>query len=226
MGANVSDSDSFIREVSEEVRRDKLFALLRRYGGFAVALVVLIVGGAAYNEWRKAQETARARAFGDSVLTVLENNDPTERAEAFVGIAPAAAADADILLTLLTLLEAAERIDADDRDGAAEAYGRVADGADAPRLYRDIAELKRIVLLGSELPADERRRILNGLAAPGAPFRLLAEEQLALIEVESGENSAAITRLKAIVADAEVTPGLRDRASSLILALGGRPEAA
>jgi len=219
----VSDSDSFIREVSEEVRRDKLFALLRRYGGFAVALVVLIVGGAAYNEWRKAQETARARAFGDSVLTVLENNDPTERAEAFVGIAPAAAADADILLTLL---EAAERIDADDRDGAAEAYGRVADGADAPRLYRDIAELKRIVLLGSELPADERRRILNGLAAPGAPFRLLAEEQLALIEVESGENSAAITRLKAIVADAEVTPGLRDRASSLILALGGRPEAA
>jgi len=223
MGANVSDSDSFIREVSEEVRRDKLFALLRRYGGFAVALVVLIVGGAAYNEWRKAQETARARAFGDSVLTVLENNDPTERAEAFVGIAPAAAADADILLTLL---EAAERIDADDRDGAAEAYGRVADGADAPRLYRDIAELKRIVLLGSELPADERRRILNGLAAPGAPFRLLAEEQLALIEVESGENSAAITRLKAIVADAEVTPGLRDRASSLILALGGRPEAA
>jgi len=223
MGANVSDSDSFIREVSEEVRRDKLFALLRRYGGFAVALVVLIVGGAAYNEWRKAQETARARAFGDSVLTVLENNDPTERAEAFVGIAPAAAADADILLTLL---EAAERIDADDRDGAAEAYGRVADGADAPRLYRDIAELKRIVLLGSELPADERRRILNGLAAPGAPFRLLAEEQLALIEVESGENSAAITRLRAIVADAEVTPGLRDRASSLILALGGRPEAA
>jgi len=219
----VSDSDSFIREVSEEVRRDKLFALLRRYGGFAVALVVLIVGGAAYNEWRKAQETARARAFGDSVLTVLENNDPTERAEAFVGIAPAAAADADILLTLL---EAAERIDADDRDGAAEAYGRVADGADAPRLYRDIAELKRIVLLGSELPADERRRILNGLAAPGAPFRLLAEEQLALIEVESGENSAAITRLRAIVADAEVTPGLRDRASSLILALGGRPEAA
>lgn len=219
----MSDSDSFIREVSEEVRRDKLFALLRRYGGFAVALVVLIVGGAAYNEWRKAQETARARAFGDSVLTVLENNDPTERAEAFVGIAPAAAADADILLTLL---EAAERIDADDRDGAAEAYGRVADGADAPRLYRDIAELKRIVLLGSELPADERRRILNGLAAPGAPFRLLAEEQLALIEVESGENSAAITRLKAIVADAEVTPGLRDRASSLILALGGRPEAA
>lgn len=219
----MSDSDSFIREVSEEVRRDRLFALMRRYGGFAVALVVLIVGGAAYNEWRKAQETATAQTLGDSVLAALENNEPADRARAFADIGPDAEGDARILLALL---EADERLEAGDRDAAAAAYGQVADDADAPIFYRDLAALKRIALLGPELPADDRRRLLGGLAAAGAPFRLLAEEQLALIEIENGETRAAITRLKDIVADAEVTPGLRDRASRLIVALGGELEAA
>ncbi len=57
----MSNTDSFIEEVSEAVRRDRLYALMRRYSGLAVALVALIVGGAAYNEWRKAETLARAQ---------------------------------------------------------------------------------------------------------------------------------------------------------------------
>ena len=56
------ESDSFISEVSEEVRRDRLYAGLRRYGWLIAALVVLIVGGAAFNEWRKLSRQASAQA--------------------------------------------------------------------------------------------------------------------------------------------------------------------
>ena len=48
----VSNPDSFIDEVTEEVRRDKLFAFFRRYGWIGVVLALLIVGGAAYSEWQ------------------------------------------------------------------------------------------------------------------------------------------------------------------------------
>jgi fermentation-respiration switch protein FrsA (DUF1100 family) len=42
----VSDTDSFIDEVTEEVRRDRLFGLMKRYGWIAALAVLLIVGGA------------------------------------------------------------------------------------------------------------------------------------------------------------------------------------
>ena len=41
----MSDTDSFIDEVSEEIRREKLFKTFRKYGWIGVALVVLVVGG-------------------------------------------------------------------------------------------------------------------------------------------------------------------------------------
>ena len=53
MEKNVSDTDSFIEEVSEEVRRDRLFKIFKKYAWVAVLIVVLLVGGAAFNEYNK-----------------------------------------------------------------------------------------------------------------------------------------------------------------------------
>jgi hypothetical protein len=62
---------------------------------------------------------------------------------------------------------------------------------------------------------------LDGLALSGGMTRLLAEEQLALIEVEAGETEAAIARMQLIMQDAMVTQGLQRRAAQVIVALGG-----
>ena len=58
----MSDTDSFIDEVTEEVRRDRMFNLLRRYGWIAVVAVLLLVGGAAWNEWRLSQQRTQSEA--------------------------------------------------------------------------------------------------------------------------------------------------------------------
>ena len=60
---------------------------------------------------------------------------------------------------------------------------------------------------------------------PGKPLRLLAEEQLALLDVEAGNTDDAIARLQRIIEDSETTAGLRQRASQLIVALGGELDA-
>ncbi|MEO0502920.1 MAG: hypothetical protein AAFZ14_06305, partial [Pseudomonadota bacterium] len=59
------------------------------------------------------------------------------------------------------------------------------------------------------------------LAVPGVPFRLLAEEQLALIDIETGNVDAALDRLRPMLDDAEATAGLQRRALQAIVALGG-----
>lgn len=215
----VSDSDSFIEEVTEEVRRDRLFALMRRYGWIAILAIVLLVGGAAFNEYRKAQAKAEAEALGDSILSALDNDDPAARRAALDGVdAGSPGGDA-----VLTLLKAAGQANAEENTAAAETLNALATNGDVPEIYRQIAAFKALTLASESLSAQERRTGFEALAAPGAPLRLLSEEQLALIDIEDGQTDAAVTRLRAILQDAELTAGLRQRATQLIVALGADP---
>ena len=82
----MSETDSFIDEVTEEVRRDRLFAMFRKYGWIGILGVLLIVGGAAWNEWQKARAEAAAQSFGDKVAAAMANNEPAARETALTGI--------------------------------------------------------------------------------------------------------------------------------------------
>ncbi len=67
----MADTDSFIDEVTEELRRDKLFMAFRRYGWIAVLAVLVLVGGAITRELLIAQNRATAEAVGDQMLAAL-----------------------------------------------------------------------------------------------------------------------------------------------------------
>ena len=213
----MSDTDSFIDEVTEEVRRDRLFAQFKRYGWIGVVVVLAIVGGTAYREYAKAQEAAQAQALGDSILSALETEDRAARIDALTGV-EAPEGGAQSVLTLL--LAAEEGVEGEDADAVARLQA-LADDTTQPQIYRQIASFKALTRGAESLSLDDRRAGFQALSVPGQPLRLLAEEQLALIEVESGDREAALSRLQAIIADAEVTAGLRRRASQLIVALGG-----
>jgi len=211
----VSNPESFIEEVTEEVRRDRLFALFRKYGWIGVLGVVLIAGGAAVTEWRKASNRAAAQAFGDAVMVALEQGTAPERRAALAAVP--ASADRAAILNLMLASDPT-----DDRAGTLAALDRVASDATLPASYRDLAVLRRVVLSGSEMLLAERRAALDPIAAPGRPFRPLALEQLAYLLVEAGDMAGAIAALQALSQDQEAPSGLRQRATQMIVALGGQ----
>ena len=217
----MSETDSFIDEVTEEVRRDRLFAMMRRYGWIAILAVLLLVGGTAYREYLRATEVAEAEAFGDSIIAALENDEASERVAAMSEIeAPSPAANA-----VLNMLIAAEEAVQDNGEAAAQLLNQTATDGDLPEIYRQIASFKALTRPENSMTAEERRVAFEAMAQPGAPLRLLAEEQLALLDIEAGDTDAALSRLNTILQDQELTPGLRRRASQLIVALGGEIEA-
>lgn len=216
----MSNPDSFINEVTEEVRRDQLYQYLRRYGWVALVVVLLLVGGAAYNEWRKAQSANAAQALGDGILDALATEDEAARAAAMAAVTaqgPAAA--------VAGLLTAAEQERAGDVVGAVATLDQVAQDVAAGAIYRELASLKSLMLQADTMDPAARRDALAVLATPGAAFRLLALEQIAFADIEAGNTEAALVGLRAIIEDAEVTPSLQDRAQSLIIALGGTLDA-
>jgi hypothetical protein len=212
----LSNNESFIDEVTEEVRRDKLFRVFRKYGWIGVVLVLAVVGGSAWNEWRKAQDQARAEAFGDAVSTALDAPDAAARRTALAAV-PADGGQAAILQLLL-----ASDPEADSTATLAALETVIADETQ-PALYRDLATLRRVVVAGATMPLADRRSALEGIAVAGRPFRVMAQEQLAYLLIEDGKNDAAITALQALAQDQEASTALRGRAAQVIVALGGEP---
>lgn len=216
-GQRVSQSDSFIQEVTEEVRRERLFGFMRRYGWIAIVVVLALVGGAAWNEWRKARDAAQAEALGNAMIAALEANDSAARVTALQQIEPATHG-ARVATGFMT---ASEMIAAGNSADAVSLLNQIAADGQADPIYRQMAGFKALLLQSDSLSAEDRRLGFEGLAQTSGMLRLPAEEQLALIEIETGQTDAAITRLQALQSDAEVTAGLRQRASQLIVALNG-----
>lgn len=209
-------NDSFIDEVTEEVRRDRLYGWLRRWGWAIALAIVLVVGFAGWTEWRQAQERQLAQLRGEVLLTALELPAGPDRVAALAEVP--LAGDEGVVAALL--LAGEQAADGDAASAIAGLDAVAADGAVRP-LYRDLASLKAQMLRGAE--AD--RAALEALAQPGAPFGLLAQEQLAMLDLGAGDRDAAVARLQAIRADAGVTPNQEARLRALLSALGAPPAA-
>lgn len=214
----MSNTDSFIDEVTEEVRRDKLYSYLRRYGWIGGLLVISLVGGAAYNEWSKSQAEAAAQAAGDALTGALGLDTSEARAQALASTA----IDGDGVI-VKAMLEAGELFNAGQDEAAVAILAPFTTDAMLDPIYRDLAVLKTAMIGAKIIPAEERVAQLAGIAAPGAPYRLLAEEQIAAAQVELGETDVAIEGLRAIAEDASASNTLRQRALQMIVALGGDP---
>ncbi|WP_368187543.1 tetratricopeptide repeat protein [Aestuariibius sp. HNIBRBA575] len=212
----MSNNESFIDEVNEQVQNDKFYALLKRYGWIGIVAVVVVVGGTAYREYSNAQSTAAAQALGDSLMNGLELSEPADRSAALAAI------DADgATAAIPAMLHATQAVDADDVAGAIASLESVAANGDVDEVYRDIAGFKLLMLQGADMSPADRKAAFEIYAVPGTPLRLLAMEQMVLADVDAGETEAALAGLTAILEDAGLGLGLKRRSENLVTALGG-----
>ena len=210
----MSNPDSFIEEVTEEVRRDRLFGLFRKYGWIGVVVILALVGGTAWTEWQKSRDAARAEAFGDALIDALDHGTPEERREALASV-PATGEQVAILNLILG------SDPAEDKAATLAALESVANNASLSPAYRDLAVLRRVLVGGADLALADRRAALDGIAVAGRPYRTLAAEQLAYLLIEEGKPDEAIAALTALMQDQEASGALRARAGQVITALGG-----
>ena len=126
----MSESDSFITEVTEEVRRDKLFKTFKKYWWVLALIVASIVGGTIYNEWSKAAKTNEARLTGDVMRAAYDALDAGTFAELADEGTPASVVANFQLATVLA--------GQGDIPGAIAALGAVANNSDLSEIYTDL----------------------------------------------------------------------------------------
>ena len=214
----MSNQDSFLNEVTEEVRKDRLYKLFRKYGWIAAVLIVAIVAGTSWFEWQKAQAAAEAEATGDAILTALSDDDAGALSQTLASLDTG---DNAARSAVLAFLKADADLDGGDRDGALAGLLAIADSPDTPNAYKDLATVKWALTGAGSLDIDERVSRLNSIAVGTSAFRLLAMEQIAIAEIERGNADVALGTLNDIANDAGVSQDLLVRAQRLIVALGG-----
>lgn len=208
-----NQSDTFIDEVTEELRRDRLYGAMRRYGWIVVLAIVAVVGFTAWREYSAAQDRTAAQAWGDAILAAEAENDPA----AVLAVDPRGSAGRQALTGLLA---AGAQTDPDAR---AQALQGVAD-AQPDSVLGELAQLKLVMAQGAQMDAAERDAILTRLSRAGAPFELLALEQKAVALIGAGRPEDAITLIRQIQDKDGLTEALRRRLSEMMIALGETPE--
>lgn len=211
-------SDIF-KEVEEEVRRDQLLKLWKKYGVFVVAAVLAVVlGVAGYQGWtlyEQRQRAAASEAYAEAA-TLLEAGERAEALAAFAAMTDPARGGYALLAGFEAARLAAET---GDEELALEIWGRIA-ASDAPVAFRDAAVLaaaRHRLDLGE---VQEAEAMLEPLTGAGRPYRALAVELSAVAALARGDAAAAQQRLQGLVADLEAPAGTRRRAAELLATVG------
>lgn len=214
-------SDLF-QEVEEELRAERARSLLRRYGGWiGLAAVLVILGTSAYEFWSWRWQRYESRIAGrylDGIEAMAAKPRDTARARAdFSDVIRKGSGSYVVLATLqLAALEA----DQGHRDKAVALW----DGLAArPGLDPLLAQLAALLSVSHQLddgdPAALSAR-LETLRKPGAPYRPLADECAALLDLRLGKKKEAKDILDALSIDFAAPPDLRQRAGALAVEIG------
>ena len=213
-------SDEFIREVDEELRRDRIATLWRRYGALILTAAVCVVGGTAakvaWDHWSERERAAEALRFA-AASQALEINDDAKAATEFGALAGDGKTG---FAELARLRQAQAEIGRKDPAAARAALDGLAGGDPI------LAQLGALFAVEQELDTGDPealRQKLTPLAAAGAPWRNQARELQALVAIRAGSLDEARTILGELSREVGVQPSQQRRAAELLQAIGGTP---
>jgi hypothetical protein len=212
-------SDIF-REVDEELRRDRLEQLWKRYGSWVIAAaVLLVVGTAAVTFWRQYQQQQRAaEGVRYAEALSLAEGGKTREAIAALGELGSGASEGHGLLARFQL--AALEAQSGSKADAVAAWQAIADDGAVDRLYRELATvLGALAGVGEGEPAPIIAR-LQPIATGDGPWRPSALEVTALAQLKAGDKAAALDTYKRLADDLAAPAALRARAAEMVQALG------
>ena len=206
---------SIFQEVDEELRRERLKKLWDRYGGYVLALAVLIVvavGGWRGYEWYQNKRAAEAGAAFELAAQFANQGKLQEAEAAFGKIAAESTAG---YRALARFREAAAQVTR-DAPAAVKAFDSIANDGTAPALLRDLASIRAGLIAVDQVKYDDFRTRLEPLSGADRAFRHTARELLAISAWRSGDFKASQRWSEMILGDPEAPSGARNRAEMLL----------
>ncbi len=205
-------SDSFIREVDEDIRQKQLQDLWKRFGkfiiGIAVGIVVIVAGRAIYTNVVESKYSEQAANFSSALKQ--------EAAAISSALDPVISSDVDGYKIVATFKKAELAVTDGNNAEAVKILDQFIQTAGVAQIYKDMASIQASMLELDTATTDQLRARLALTLNSGNGFQYLAEELIALSELKGGDVDAAKERFLALTENLEVPNGVKTRAEQYL----------
>jgi hypothetical protein len=213
-------NEAFLREVDENLRRDRMETFAKIYGKWLIAAVVLFLAAVgSYLFWQNKQQE-KAAAQTEELTSIYNDIGAGKVDSAKKRLQPLENAGNDIVRALALLTEAAIALDSNDRATALAKYRAVNNDSGLPEPYRNLALIRSTALEFDQMKPEDVVSRLEPLTKPGDPWFGSAGELTAMAYLKQGQKDKAARLFAAIANDKQVPDTIRTRAAQIAGTLG------
>jgi hypothetical protein len=213
-------TDTFVREVDENLRRDRMRELSKKYSGWMTAAIILFLaasGGFIYWQNYKAKQTEKQV---EQMSQVFADIGAGKFANAPKQLDTLANKGSKSVRATALFARAALALEQKDTKLATATYREIAGDSGLPKPYRDTALLRQTALEFDSMKPEDVIARLQPFVKPGEPWFGTAGEMTAVALMKQGKSRDAGNLFAAIARDKHAPESLRARAVQIASTLG------
>jgi hypothetical protein len=213
-------TETFVREVDENLRRDQLRDFFKTYGNWLIAAVILFLAASGGMIWWRQHQAQRSEAQVEEFAGVFKDIGAGNTSQVPQKLDRLSQDGSKAVRASAVFARAALAIQQGDTKNAIASYKSAAADSGLPQPYRDAALVRQTALEFDQLQPQDVVARLQPLTKPGEPWFGSAGEMTALALAKQGKRQEAGQLFAAIAKDVSVPSSIRERAAQLAASFG------
>jgi hypothetical protein len=213
-------TETFVREVDENLRRDRARDFFKTYGNWLIVGLVLLLAISGGLIWWNQHQIQRRGEQVEQLAQVYKDIGSGNVTAAPPQLDALSQSGSKAIRASAEFARAALALQQNDTNQATATYKGVAEDSGMPRPYRDAALVRQTALEFDQLKPDDVIARLAPLTKPGEPWFGTAGEMTALALLKQGKNQQAAQLFAAIAKDKDAPESIRARATQVAGSLG------
>lgn len=213
-------TETFVREVDENLRRDQLRDFFKTYGNWLIVAVVLFLAASGGFIWWKQHQVQRSEVEVEKLAQIYKDIGSGNTAQAPQQLDELSKSGSKAVRASANFAQAALALQQNNVKSATATYKAIAGDDSLPKPYRNAALIRQTALEFDQLQPQDVIARLEPLTKPGEPWFGTAGEMTALAMIKQGRKAEAGQLFAAISKDPSVPETIRGRAFQLAGSLG------
>jgi hypothetical protein len=213
-------SETFLREVDENLRRDRLRDFFKDNSGWLIGALILFLAASGGMIWYQQHRENLAATHVEQLATIYKDIGSGNTSKVPEQLDDLSNSSSKAVRASAMFTRAALALQQNDQKLALATFKKISDDDSFPRPYRDAALMRQTALEFDQIDPQQVITRLQPYTKPGNPWFGSAGEMTALALIKQGKNKEAGQLFATIAKDKDTPQALRDRSIQIAGSLG------
>ncbi|MGE5562548.1 MAG: tetratricopeptide repeat protein [Bacillota bacterium] len=213
-------TETFVKEVDENLRRDRIRDFFKENSAWLIGGLVLFLAACGGIIWYQQYRQQHAESQVEELAQIYKDIGVGNTSKTAQQLDDLSNSGSKGVRATALFTRAAFAIQQNDTKLAIATYGKISDDSSLPQPYRDAALIRQTALEFDTLKPDQVIARLEPLAKPGNAWFGTAGEMTALALIKAGKKEQAGQLFARLAKDQSVPESIRNRAIQISGSLG------